>query len=152
MFWSCLALAVILSCLGLSFLLRGRNKKPDYVDSIKRLPNGHPVVRALQDLIDRDGAGSWPPRSSYGMDWPAALRSYHAVYMELSPFLATETMAWEDSEAALTRMKSYRAHARKLLSEKVNMEEAKNCLNSDLSPEIYNGLFACIAISRHAYR
>jgi hypothetical protein len=72
--------------------------------------------------------------------------------MELSPFLATETMAWEDSETGLTRMKSYRAHARKLLREKVNMEEAKKCLNSDLSPEIYNGLFACIAISRHAYR
>lgn len=152
MFWFYVIFAVVLSGLSVILLQRRKNQGTDYIDLIKNLPSNHPVTMALHDLIYRDGAGSWPPKSSYGNSWPTALRPYHAVYMELAPFIATEDLGWEESQQGLTRMKSYRAHARKLLGEKVNIEAVKNALNAPLSPEVYNGFFACIAISRHAYR
>jgi hypothetical protein len=151
MIWYCLILVWILIGFALSRLLRYRTDQSKYLRLIQRIPNEHNVSRALQDLITRDGAGSWPPQSVYGSRWPQALRPYHESYLKLSPLLAIEEI-YCDSESGISRINSYRERVKKDLSETVDLDAVALALQTKLPPKVYNGFFACIAVSRHAYR
>ena len=118
----------------------------------------HPAEASLKNLIDVDGAGSWPPRTTYGQAWPEVLRPYHDIYLELVPSLSTEELS-QDDEVNYQRCLDYRLRYRQLLSESIDTKQAAALLSAsengakDLLPgEAWNGFFACIALSRHAFR
>ncbi|PQE26176.1 Indoleamine 23-dioxygenase protein [Rutstroemia sp. NJR-2017a BBW] len=118
----------------------------------------HPAEASLKNLIDVDGAGSWPPRTTYGQAWPEVLRPYHDIYLELVPSLSTEELS-SDDKVNFQRCLDYRVRYRQLLAERIDMKQVAAVLSAsengakDLLPgEAWNGLFACIALSRHAFR
>lgn len=118
----------------------------------------HPTEISLQNLIEVDGAGSWPPKTSYGQDWPEALRPFHDIYLELVPSLSTADLS-SDDHANYKRCLDYRIRYRQMLAERVDLKQvhallsaAENGTSNILPREAWNGLFACIALSRHAFR
>jgi len=118
----------------------------------------HPADACLQHLIAVDGAGTWPPQASFGEAWPAEIYPYHQIYLELAPSLSSKELS-SDNETNFKRCLEFRAKMRKLLHEQVNLTHVTKLLslaeNKDqkaLSAEAWNGLFACIAQSRHAFR
>ncbi|KAL4784551.1 hypothetical protein BJX76DRAFT_356907 [Aspergillus varians] len=123
-----------------------------------------PVSRALKHLVDTDGAGTWPPKATHGNTWPAALRPYHAIYLELAPYLATEDVV-VDNDINAERCNSFRKRMREALQERVNLADVKAILSATetgnreengneqaLTAARYNGFSACIANLRHAFR
>ncbi|CAG8977803.1 hypothetical protein HYALB_00010888 [Hymenoscyphus albidus] len=118
----------------------------------------HPTEISLRNLIELDGAGSWPPKTSYGKAWPGVLRPYHDIYLELVPSLSTAELSIDDC-VNYQRCLDYRAKYRHALEERINIEKVDALLSAaekedtkTLLREAWNGLFACIALSRHAYR
>jgi len=80
----------------------------------------HPTTAAFQELLERDGAGSWPPRTVYGEAWPEVLRPYHEIYLELAPtFPCTELST--DDQVNFQRCLKYRATMIKLMNNRVNV-------------------------------
>ena len=125
---------------------------------IKAICEDHETAGQLQNLIETNGAGSWPPRSSHGDAWPAALRPYHNIYLELAPSLSTKEPSL-DTDVNTKRCLEYRARMRKLLHDHIDLPAVKAILSavetgdeSALTADAYNGFFACIALSRHAFR
>lgn len=118
----------------------------------------HPTVAALQNLVVVDGAGSWPPKTSYGQAWPEALRPFHDIYLELVPSLSTAEISTDDL-SNYQRCLAYRVKYKQILKERINLKQVEVLLSAAeksatniLSREAWNGLFACIALSRHAFR
>ncbi|TAQ85435.1 hypothetical protein B7494_g6256 [Chlorociboria aeruginascens] len=130
----------------------------EYAEFEQTSGNLHPVAKSLQYLVERDGAGTWPPRTSYGKAWPKALQPYHDVYRELAPLLPWKEMSGNDQKN-YQRSIDYRAKMRALLHDRVDLKQVEKVLfaaqngdNTILPGEAWNGLFACIATTRHAYR
>ncbi|KAH8826424.1 hypothetical protein DL96DRAFT_1816761 [Flagelloscypha sp. PMI_526] len=100
------------------------------------------------------GGDSWPPRTEYGDKWPAALQPYHEAYEAVCSTLAMseEDISFEDDEN-LSRAKDFRARFRKELA-RVDESAVRRILEDPTSMSIpeWNGFFACVAISRHAFR
>jgi hypothetical protein len=128
------------------------------IDQIKGISKDHETAGLLHELIETDGAGSWPPRASHGDMWPLALRPYHDIYLQLVPSLSVQQVSLDDNVNSERRFQ-YRENMRKLLRDNVSLSEVEAILTSveagnELSfpSDAYNGFFACIAMSRHAYR
>lgn len=117
----------------------------------------HVAQNSLQDLIEIDGAGTWPPTTVYGDAWPELLRPFHDIYQAMAPALSVAELSGDDV-TNFQRCLDFRVQMRTLYNDGVNMEEVKALLDaaendeSVLSRAAWNGFFACIALSRHAFR
>ena len=129
------------------------------LQDITDLAECHETPALLSDLIHKDGAGKWPPRSNHATaTWPAALRPYRGIYEEMAPLLSTATVSLDD-EVNRLRIANFRSHFRKLLHEQVDLAQVEALLQAaeagqwDVFPrDTYNGFYSCIAWCRHAYR
>jgi hypothetical protein len=75
-----------------------RNTKEEKINEIDALAEHHEVAEKLNDLIKKDGAGSWPPNANHDHAiWPAALRPYKEIYLELASLLPQATPSLDDS-------------------------------------------------------
>ncbi|KAJ6110140.1 hypothetical protein N7486_002375 [Penicillium sp. IBT 16267x] len=161
-----LALFVITMCSTFIFFKALMSRKQDREDStpenilleLKEMRGNRETADLLQHLVEFDGAGSWPPEASHGKAWPTALRPYHDIYLKLAPSLSIENVPL-DKEIHYRRRLEYRVQMRNLLRENIDMSAVENILsaseagdNSVFSAKAYNGFYACIAVSRHAFR
>ncbi|OJJ06248.1 hypothetical protein ASPVEDRAFT_45650 [Aspergillus versicolor CBS 583.65] len=130
------------------------------LSQIKLAPENEPVFEELKHLVNADGAGSWPPRATHGDTWPAVLRPYHDIYLEVAPYLSTENIS-TNNDVNTERRNSFRERVRKALHERVNLPSVKGILSATENegnaagitpPASFNGFSACIAYMRHAYR
>ncbi|RJE25565.1 hypothetical protein PHISCL_02105 [Aspergillus sclerotialis] len=118
----------------------------------------HETDQALQEMIDKDGAGSWPPKASHKDSWPTALRPYHDIFLELAPLLPVYKVSVDDAINQSRRIE-FRTRLQELLRERVDLPAVESVLstveNEDpslLQGHAYNGLFACMGYLRHAFR
>ncbi|PSR84007.1 hypothetical protein BD289DRAFT_434880 [Coniella lustricola] len=158
--------ASILVVLIVLFVIRNKIKKTlpplhdnqDTLEMFRRSKQSHELALLFIKLVDMDGAGNWPPRVDHE-NWPAPLRPYKDIYLQLIPFLAVDVKLAYNDEANIERRRDYRASMRKLLAERVDLSEVKRVLAlpeanqwTDMSREAYNGFYCCLAVCRHAYR
>lgn len=134
------------------------NPPKDYVFLIKADQERHETVQALQNMIDIDGAGSWPPKASHRDSWPIALHPYHDIFLELSSLLPADNVSTDDA-INYNRRLEYRTRLKRLLKERISIAAVKSVLSisdstdsSILRGDACNGFFACIANMRHAFR
>lgn len=117
----------------------------------------HAAQNSLRDLIEIDGAGTWPPTTVYGDAWPELLQPFHDVYQAMAPALSIAELSGNDV-TNFQRCLDFRVQMRTLYNDQVKIEEVKALLDaaendeSVLSRAAWNGFFACIALSRHAFR
>jgi hypothetical protein len=104
------------------------------VEEIKTLAGCHRVVETLHDMIAKDGAGSWPPKTNHVISsWPAALRPYKEIFFELVKLLSQAQPSQED-DVNNARIDEFRARFRTLLTKHVGLLEVKQVrLLKDLS-------------------
>jgi hypothetical protein len=162
---------VILCFLGaliiaLGNLLWRRGPRPVEVDEtgnvsriqdLRILKARHETAKTLAELIDKDGAGAWPPKANHD-SWPMALRPYKDIYLELVPLLPAAEPSLDD-DINTERRNRYRSLMRKLLSDRINVTQVEEIMAAVeagnwnvLSRDAYNGFYACVAVCRHAYR
>lgn len=129
------------------------------VKDIMGLAKDHETAARLADLVQKDGAGSWPPRANHEHStWPAALRPYREIYEEMAPLLPAANVSLDD-EVNEERITFFRSTFRKLLNERVNLQEVTELFEAaeagrwEVFPrDAYNAFYCCIAWCRHAYR
>jgi hypothetical protein len=147
------------------------------VNEIKALAGRHKVAEVLHDLINKDGAGSWPPNANHKHStWPVPLQPYKEIYLELAELLPQEVPSLDD-QLNFVRINDFRRRFRGLLVERVDLDavkqvrihktpgtlksqakatklfDAANAGRWDVFPrDVYNALYCCIASCRHAYR
>ena len=124
---------------------------------LKALAGRHETASSLLELIEKEGAGSWPPKASHD-SWPIALRPYKDIYLELIPLLPAAEPSLDDN-VNHSRRNKYRSLMRELLHERIDIDQVKCFLAAaeagkwDVFPrDAYNGFYGCIAVCRHAYR
>ncbi|KAG8526305.1 uncharacterized protein KY384_000298 [Bacidia gigantensis] len=117
----------------------------------------HETASILSDLVDKDGAGAWPPKANHD-SWPAALQPYKDIYLECVPLLPAAEPSTDD-DINQERRGKYRSLMRKLLQERINVTEVQNLMTaveagdwSACPRDAYNGFYCCVAVCRHAYR
>lgn len=127
------------------------------VQDLRTLKGRHEAASILLELIEKDGAGAWPPKANHD-SWPMALRPYKDIYLELVPLLPAAKPSLDD-KVNNERINKYRSLMRKLLTERINITQVEEVLaaveagNWNVLPrDAYNGFYACVAVSRHAYR
>lgn len=127
------------------------------LQDVKSLKDQHEAAATLSELIEKDGAGSWPPKASHD-SWPAALRPYKDIYLELNPFLPSAEPSLDDGVNE-ERRNRYRSMMRKLFAERVNITEVEAIMAASeagdwtvLPRDAYNGFYCAVAVCRHAYR
>jgi hypothetical protein len=131
----------------------------DMIHDIKELAGCHETAASLITLIDKDGAGSWPPRANHEHStWPVALRPYKDIYYEMAPLLPSANVSLDD-DVNRERIIYFRSRFRKLLNERVDLGQVTLLLQAadagrwDVFPrDTYNAFYCCIAWCRHAYR
>lgn len=154
-----IALAVVVLVLYRSLrYAASKEAETTATQGLKELAQHHETAAALLQLVDTDGAGSWPPRTTHGSDWPAALQPYHEIYLELLPLLSSADPSLDDAVSNEKRSR-YRELMRKLFVARVNLAEVEGILAQAAagnwgvcSRRAYNGFYSCIGVSRHAYR
>ncbi|KAI0412803.1 hypothetical protein F5X98DRAFT_391481 [Xylaria grammica] len=131
--------------------------KADKIRHLQNLAAHDDVAASLVTLINRDGAGDWPPRANY-KSWPTALLPYQKILLEVLPSLATPIPSL-DAATDARRIGEFRRSMTRLLQENVHLPSVIKVLNEIeteeweyLSRDVLNGFFSCIALSRHAYR
>ncbi|KAI1169670.1 hypothetical protein F4777DRAFT_193630 [Nemania sp. FL0916] len=132
-------------------------EKDDKVQHLQSLAAHHEIAASLVTLINRDGAGQWPPRSSY-TSWPEALQPYRRILREVLPSLAAAVPSLDDV-ANTERREKFRQSMENLLRSNVHLPSVIEILDEieedkwkHLSREALNGFFCCISLSRHAHR
>ena len=127
------------------------------VQDLKTLRGQHETATALLEMVVENGAGSWPPKADHN-GWPPQLRPYKGIYLNLIPLLAVAEPSLDDNVNS-QRISNFRSMMSKLLNEHVNYGQIKNIMEAakegsckDFPRDAYNGFYACIACSRHAYR
>ncbi|GAB1316971.1 Indoleamine 2,3-dioxygenase [Madurella fahalii] len=136
-----------------------RKTNRDRIKDITNLADYHETAACLSELVRKDGAGSWPPRTNTAHStWPAALRPYKEIYHEMAPLLPAANISLDD-EVNERRVTYFRTRFQQLLSERVNVQEVAQLLEAadagrwDVIPrDVYNAFYSCIAWCRHAYR
>ncbi|KAI1128158.1 hypothetical protein F5Y10DRAFT_277653 [Nemania abortiva] len=135
-------------------LITGRASR---IQHLRVLAARHEVAAALIAMIDRDGAGDWPPRANHE-SLPKALLPYKSIYMELLPLLCTDTPSSVDS-VNIERRKRYRETMSGLLRDRINLDVVVNILEEiqkdnwdTVSRDTLNAFYCCVAVCRHAYR
>lgn len=131
-----------------------------FTSELRTLENQHPVAKAFFEAVNSVGGGTWPPKATHGQSWPAPLRPYHDIYIAMSSMLAVAK--WDislDDDANCRKIDAFRAKFAQLLSESIDLAEVQAVLeraevhaSDDFPSDAYNGFYACIAISRHAFR
>jgi hypothetical protein len=129
------------------------------LQDIHNLAECHETAALLADLIHKDGAGEWPPRSNHDhTTWPAALRAYREIYEEMVPLLSTANVSL-DNEVNKARITDFRSRFHTLLDEHVDLDEVEKLLQAAeagqwdvFQRDTYNAFYCCIAWCRHAYR
>lgn len=119
----------------------------------------HETAASLAELIHKDGAGTWPPRTNYvHSTWPAPLRPYMDIYHEMAPLLPAATPSLDD-EVNRVRITYFRSRLAKLLDDLVDLDAVSELLRAadsgrwDVFPrDVYNAFYCCVAWHRHAYR
>ena len=133
----------------------------DILDSVRikdlKQSNDHELAQALINLIEKDGAGAWPPRANHD-SWPIALRAYKDIYLELASLLSIAEVSL-DNEVNRARIENYRLRMRDLLADRVDIASVRSILETveagsweAFTRDAYNGFYACMAVCRHAYR
>ncbi|KAI0502774.1 hypothetical protein F5B22DRAFT_58276 [Xylaria bambusicola] len=124
---------------------------------LKDLASKNEVASALFRLVSEDGAGLWPPRAAHNR-LPSCFQPYQDIYLELIPNLSTAIPALDD-DINKQRIEEFRHKMSRLLCERVNILEVKHVLerfklegSRSLTQEIYNAVYCCVAVCRHAYR
>ncbi|KAI1179286.1 hypothetical protein F4777DRAFT_586257 [Nemania sp. FL0916] len=124
---------------------------------LRGLAAQYQVAASLVNMIDRDGAGDWPPRANHEA-WPPAIMPYKSLYMDLLPMLYTDTPALDD-DVNIERRARYRAAVRSFIKERIDLdavigilEEVETDRWSTISRDSLNGFWCCMALCRHAYR
>lgn len=85
----------------------------------------HEVAEVLDDLIQKDGAGSWPPNANHrSLSWPVPLRPYQEIQVELASLLPQENPSLDD-QLNTVRIAEYRQQFQSLLREGVNIAKLK---------------------------
>lgn len=127
------------------------------IQDLKSLKSRHETASILSELVEKDGAGAWPPKADHD-SWPMSLRPYKDIYLELIPLLPAAQPSLDDN-VNNERRSRYRSLMRKLLVERVNIAQVESIMaavetgNWDIFPrDAYNGFYCCIAVCRHAYR
>src|SRR5688572_17572430 len=76
---------------------KSKSSRSSILTDIRTLRELHEVGASLDALIQRDGAGTWPPKATYSLaEWPAALTPYKRIYDEMAPKLALERPYLDD--------------------------------------------------------
>ncbi|KAI0857450.1 hypothetical protein F4860DRAFT_489706 [Xylaria cubensis] len=132
-------------------------RKATRMQHLRTIAAQHNVAASLVTMIDRDGAGDWPPRANHE-SWPAAILPYRSIYVELLPLLYTDTPSLDD-DANAKRRERYRVAMGSLLRDRIDLsvvirilEEVEADNWTAMSRDTLNGFYCCIALSRHAYR
>lgn len=127
------------------------------IQNFRALRNQHETASDLLELVDKDGAGTWPPKTNHD-SWPMVLRAYKDIYLELVPLLPAAEVSLDDN-VNNERRHHYRSLMRKLLIERINIAEVEKIMTAAesenwkvISRDAYNGYYACVAVCRHAYR
>jgi len=159
----CLAFIVVATVITLA--IRHFNRKVPLAlagndtryQTLKAQSQEHEAAWRLQRLVERDGAGTWPPKCTYDA-WPAALRPYQDIYFEMVPDFPTADASLDD-EANTKRRTAFRAKMRKLFDERINVADVRSILeavedgnNSRLPRDKYNAFYCAVAVCRHMYR
>ncbi|KAI5455769.1 hypothetical protein BGZ63DRAFT_368305 [Mariannaea sp. PMI_226] len=127
------------------------------ISELNLLQDRHKAAYALAQLVEQDGAGSWPPSASF-VSWPKSLQCYQNIYHELFRSFTVEEPSLCDD---FNRQKRYefRALMQKRLHEKVDLTEVGEIMKSieqgnwSIMPRLqFNALYSIIAYLRHAYR
>lgn len=133
-------------------------KKPNHFTSPSKTDEEHETALCLRNMVEIDGAGAWPPRTSFGASWPAVLQPYHNIYLEVNIYLSCAQVSLDDQEN-MGKIQSFRERMQKLLQEQIDLPAVEAILsalesgdNKVLPLQDLNGLYACIAMSRHAFR
>ena len=133
------------------------NRNLQKIQDLRNLKTKHETASILSDLVDKDGAGAWPPKANHD-SWPASLRPYKDIYLEMVPMLPAAEPSLDDDVNTERRIK-YRSTMRKFLNDRINITEVKDIMaaveagnESALPRAQYNGFYACVAVCRHAYR
>ncbi len=143
--------------------LRKPNEDVDETGNLRKyqdlrfLKDQHETAAILSDLVDKDGAGAWPPRADHD-SWPAALKPYKDIYLECVPLLPAADPSTDD-DVNQERRGRYRSLMRKLLHERINAAEVEKIMKAveagdwNACPrDAYNAVYCCVAVCRHAYR
>lgn len=67
--------------------IRGADKleKTTILKVIKDLAEQHELAAILGELVEKDGAGFWPPLTNHAeTTWPVALRAYKEIYCNVA--------------------------------------------------------------------
>lgn len=140
-------------------------KKPSskchtFTSEVKALQNQHPVAKSFHKAVSSVGGGVWPPKATHGASWPAQLRPFHDIYIAISSMLAVAKSDISlDDETNCRKIEAFRSKFAQLLREKIDiaevqiiLERAELSASDELPSDAYNGFYACIAMSRHAFR
>jgi hypothetical protein len=111
---------------------QGEREKRQMFENIKALAEQHKLAEILDDLIQKDGAGSWPPLANHTESvWPATLRAYKKIYQELAPLIPQAEPSLDDA-LNLERVSRFRSRFRELLSQEVDLEVVKEVSDTAL--------------------
>ena len=127
------------------------------IRELRRFNGRHEAASILLELLEKDGAGAWPPKANHD-SWPPALCPYKDIYLELVPLLPTAEPSLDDN-VNRERINHFRLLMQKSLKERIDIAEVKEILaaveagNEVVLPrDAYNGFYGCVAVCRHAYR
>jgi hypothetical protein len=99
------------------------DKKESTVQNIIALAEHHEIAELLSDMIQKDGANSWPPNTNHThTTWPTPLQPYKEIYLELAPLLPQATPSLDD-EVNILRIETFRQRFRDLLHDRVDLVE-----------------------------
>ncbi|EKV12269.1 hypothetical protein PDIG_45940 [Penicillium digitatum PHI26] len=132
--------------------------KIEHLSLIREIEPSNEPIKALQTMIEIDGAGAWPPKASYRESWPVVLHPYHDIFVVLAPLLPVIDVSLDSTINQCRRME-YQQRLRILLKERVNLGLVKETLSAAadetscvITNQQYNGFYACISYLRHAFR
>lgn len=134
-----------------------RTPKDPEASLLQALERDHETGRALAQLVQADGAGSWPPRANHEK-MPSAILPFHEIYLEMVPLLSHKTPSLDDAINIEHRDK-FRSLMIEKLNTRVNMAAVNELLSaieagdwSGCSRDAYNGFYCCIGVLRHSFR
>lgn len=114
--------------------------KEEKICAIKALAEHHEVAETLNELIQKDGAGSWPPNTKHThITWPLPLRPYKEIYFELAPLLPQAEPSLDD-KVNIARIAEFRQRFRMLLRERVDLVEVKKVKSLEIVRVYYRSL------------
>ncbi|KAL8770386.1 MAG: hypothetical protein Q9194_005182 [Teloschistes cf. exilis] len=126
------------------------------LQDLKSIKDQHEGGKVLAELIEKDGAGAWPPKANH-TSWPRALQPYKKIYLELNSMLPSANPSLDDGVNE-ERRNNYRSSMRKLFAERVNISQVESLLTATEAgdwdvptPDAYNGFYCAVAVCRHAY-